>query len=301
MEILKCENLKKQVKNKVIVENISFSMNKGDVVGFIGPNGAGKTTTIKLILGLIKLTEGKVYIDGYDIQKNYIKAMEKVGAIVETPDLYMYLSGYDNLKLTANNYKNITKKRINEVIKMVGLENRIKDKVSTYSLGMRQRLGIAEAIINNPELLILDEPTNGLDIEGTIEIRNLIKELSNEGIAILISSHNLTEIDNLCNRIIAIKNGKIITNDTIDNFKTFSNETTYILELDHLDNLEQVILTHKYETISKNKIRIYISKEEITNLMENLIKNKYQIYSMQEEKLTSEQAFIKKVGENKID
>ena len=286
MEILKCENLKKQVKNKVIVENISFSMNKGDVVGFIGPNGAGNTTTIKLILGLIKLTEGKVYIDGYDIQKNYIKAMEKVGAIVETPDLYMYLSGYDNLKLTANNYKNITKKRINEVIKMVGLENRIKDKVSTYSLGMRQRLGIAEAIINNPELLILDEPTNGLDIEGTIEIRNLIKELSNEGIAILISSHNLTEIDNLCNRIIAIKNGKIITNDTIDNFKTFSNETTYILELDHLDNLEQVILTHKYETISKNKIRIYISKEEITNLMESLIKNKYQIYSMQEEKLT---------------
>lgn len=301
MEILKCENLKKQVKNKVIVENISFSMNKGDVVGFIGPNGAGKTTIIKLILGLIKLTEGKVYIDGYDIQKNFIKAMEKVGAIVETPDLYMYLSGYDNLKLTANNYKNITKKRINEVIKMVGLENRIKDKVSTYSLGMRQRLGIAEAIINNPELLILDEPTNGLDVEGTIEIRNLIKELSNEGIAILISSHNLTEIDNLCNRIIAIKNGRIITNDTIDNFKTFSNETTYILELDHLDNLDQVILNHKYEIVSKNKIRVYISKEEMTKLMESLIKNKYQIYSMQEEKLTSEQAFIKKVGENKID
>ncbi len=301
MEILKCENLKKQVKNKVIVENISFSMNKGDVVGFIGPNGAGKTTTIKLILGLIKLTEGKVYIDGYDIKKNFIKAMEKVGAIVETPDLYMYLSGYDNLKLTANNYKNITKKRITEVIKMVGLENRIKDKVSTYSLGMRQRLGIAEAIINNPELLILDEPTNGLDIEGTIEIRNLIKKLSNEGIAILISSHNLTEIDNLCNRIIAIKNGKIITNDTIDNFKSLSNETTYILELNHLDNLEEIILKYKYEIISKNKVRIYISKEEITNLMKNLINNKYQIYSVQEEKLTSEQAFIKKVGENKID
>ena len=301
MEILKCENLKKQVKNKVIVENISFSLNKGDVVGFIGPNGAGKTTTIKLILGLIKLTEGKVYIDGYDIQKNFIKAMEKVGAIVETPDLYMYLNGYDNLKLTANNYKNITKKRINEAIKMVGLENRIKDKVSTYSLGMRQRLGIAEAIINNPELLILDEPTNGLDVEGTIEIRNLIKELSKEGIAILISSHNLTEIDNLCNRIIAIKNGRIITNDTIDNFKTFSNETTYVLELDHLDNLDQVILNYKYEIVSKNKIRVYISKEEMAKLMESLIKNKYKIYSMQEEKLTSEQAFMKKVGENKID
>lgn len=155
----------------------------------------------------------------------------------------MYLSGYDNLKITANNYKNISKDRINEVIKIVGLENRIKDKVSKYSLGMRQRLGIAQAIINKPELLILDEPTNGLDVEGIIEIRNLIKDLSKKGIAILISSHNLTEIDNLCNRIIAIKKGKIVADDTIENFTT----------------------------ISGNK------------------------------KLTLEEAFIKKVGENKID
>ena len=155
----------------------------------------------------------------------------------------MYLSGYDNLKITANNYKNISNDRINEVIKIVGLENRIKDKVSKYSLGMKQRLGIAQAIINKPELLILDEPTNGLDVEGIIEIRNLIKDLSKKGIAILISSHNLTEIDNLCNRIIAIKKGKIVADDTIENFTT----------------------------ISGNK------------------------------KLTLEEAFIKKVGENKID
>ena len=242
MEILKCENLKKQVKNKVIVENISFSVNDGDVIGLIGANGAGKTTIIKLILGLIKLTEGKVHINGYDIEKDFIRAIEKVGAIVETPDLYMYLSGYDNLKITANNYKNIPKSRIDEVVKLVGLENRIKDKVSTYSLGMRQRLGIAEAIINNPQLLILDEPTNGLDIEGIIEIRNLIKSLSEKGIAILISSHNLTEIENVCNRIIAIKSGNIIVDEPIEEFKIFNGE-----------------------------------------------------------KLTSEQAFIKKVGENKID
>ncbi len=243
MEILKCENLKKQVKNKVIVNNISFSMNKGDVVGLLGPNGAGKTTIIKLILGLIKITDGKVYINNHDIQNHFVEAIEKVGAIVENPDLYMYLSGYDNLRITANNYKNISKTRIDEVIKIVGLEKRIKDKVSTYSLGMRQRLGIAEAIINNPELLILDEPTNGLDIEGVVEMRKLIQSLSHQGIAILISSHNLTEIDNLCNRIIAIKNGMIVTDDTIENFKT---------------------------------------------LAEN-------------ENLTLEQAFIKKVGENKID
>lgn len=242
MEILKCDNLKKQVKEKVLVENISFSVDEGDVIGLIGPNGAGKTTIIKLILGLLKLTDGKVYINGYDIEKNFIKAIEKVGAIVETPDSYMYLSGYDNLRITANNYKNISKTKIDEVAKTVGLENRIKDKVSTYSLGMRQRLGIAEAIINDPKLLILDEPTNGLDIEGIIEIRNLIKELTKTGIAILISSHNLTEIENVCNRIIAIKKGEIVANDTLQNFKMFEGQ-----------------------------------------------------------ELTAEQAFIKKVGENKID
>lgn len=301
MQILKCDNLKKQVKEKVIVENISFSMDNGDVVGLIGPNGAGKTTIIKLILGLIKITEGKVSINGYDIEKDFIKAIEKVGAIVETPDLYMYLSGYDNLKITANNYKNISKERINEVVKLVGLENRIKDKVSTYSLGMRQRLGIAEAIINSPELLILDEPTNGLDVDGIIEMRNLITKLSAQGIAILISSHNLTEIDNLCNRIIAIKNGKIITDDKIESFKTFSSEDTYILELNHINNLEQVIQEHKFEKIEENKIRIYTTKEEISKVMQKLIENNYQVYSVQKEKLTTEQAFIKKVGENKID
>lgn len=235
MEILKCENLKKIIKNKTLVENISFSANKGDIIGLVGPNGAGKTTIIKLILGLIKLTEGKVLINGYDIQNDFVNAINKVGAIVENPGLYMYLSGYDNLKLTANNYRNITKERINEVIKIVGLEQRIKDKVSTYSLGMRQRLGIAEAIINNPELLILDEPTNGLDVEGIIEIRELIKELSSKGIAILISSHNLTEIDNLCNRIIAIKNGKIIVNETIEEFKQISNG-------EKLDSIEEAFI-----------------------------------------------------------
>lgn len=218
MEVLKCVKLEKKVKDKILVQDISFSVNQGEVVGLVGPNGAGKTTIIKLILGLVKITNGNVYINGLDIEKNIVKAIEKVGAIVETPDLYMYLSGCDNLKITANNYKNISKERINEVIKIVGLENRIKDKVSTYSLGMRQRLGIAEAIINNPQLLILDEPTNGLDVEGIIEIRNLIKELSKKGIAILVSSHNLSEIGNICSRIIAVKNGKIVEDSDIDNF-----------------------------------------------------------------------------------
>ena len=301
MKVIECKNLKKQVKDKIIVENISFSINKGDVVGLLGPNGAGKTTIIKLILGLIKISEGTVFINGYNIEKDFVKAIDKVGAIVETPDLYMYLSGYDNLKITANNYKNISKNRILEVAKIVGLDKRIKDKVSTYSLGMRQRLGIAEAIINNPELLILDEPTNGLDIEGTIEMRNLIKSLSNHGIAILISSHNLTEIDNLCNRIIAIKNGKIVTDETIDEFKQISSESTYILEINNIDNLDKVMQDYKFEIVDKNKIRVYISKEKVSKITQKLLTNNYKVYLVQEEKFTSEEAFIKKVGENKID
>ncbi len=300
MEVLKCEKLKKKIKNKVIVEDISFSLKKGDIVGFIGPNGAGKTTTIKLILGLMKLTDGKVYINGYDIQKDFIKAIERVGAIVETPDAYMYLSGYDNLKLAANNYKNICKDKIYEIAKIVGLENRIKDKVSTYSLGMRQRLGIAEAIINEPELLILDEPTNGLDIEGIIEIRNLIKKLSKAGIAILISSHNLNEIDKLCNRIIAIKNGKIIADDTIENFKSTTTEI-HILELDRVENLDKINLGFKFEIINKNTVKMYVSKDTISEVIQKLIQNKYQVFSVKEEILTSEDAFMKKVGENTID
>ncbi len=301
MKVLECNNLKKQVKNKIIVQDISFSVNKGDVVGLLGPNGAGKTTIIKLILGLIKISEGSIFINGYNIEKDFVKAIEKVGAIVESPDLYMYLSGYDNLKITANNYKDISKDRILEVAKIVGLDNRIKDKVSTYSLGMRQRLGIAEAIINRPELLILDEPTNGLDIEGTIEMRNLIKSLSNQGIAILISSHNLTEIDNLCNRIIAIKNGKMVTDETIDKFKQISNESSYIFELNNIDNLDKILQNYKFEKIDKNKIRVYISKENVSEITQKLLTNNYQVYSVKEEQFTSEEAFIKKVGENKID
>lgn len=301
MEILKCITIKKQIKDKILVEDISFSIDKGDVVGLIGPNGAGKTTIIKLILGLMRLSYGEVKINGYDIKKDFVKAIEKVGAIVENPDLYMYLSGYDNLQLTANYYKGISKERINEVIKIIGLEEKINDKVSTYSLGMKQRLAIGEAIINNPELLILDEPTNGLDIEGIVEMRNLIKDLSEQGIAILISSHNLTEIDNLCNRIIAIKNGKIITNDSIENFKSESNIVSYELILNSLENIEKIILNYKYEILKDNTIKVYISKENVSGLMQLLIQNNYQIYSVQESKMSSEEAFFKKVGDNKND
>lgn len=252
MEILKCTKLKKQIKSKILVDDISFSINKGDVVGFIGPNGAGKSTIIKLILGLMKLSSGNVEINGYDIEKNFVKAIEKVGAIVENPDLYMYLSGYDNLKITANYYKNISQNRIEDVIKIIGLEKQIKDKVSTYSLGMKQRLAIGEAIINQPELLILDEPTNGLDPAGIHEIRNLVKSLPKRyDCTVLISSHMLSEIELLADDIGILNHGRLLFEGSLEDLKFTAHEAGF-----ENDNLEEMFLSMIDEDNTNRKQRL---------------------------------------------
>lgn len=259
--ILKCENLCKHFGKKQILDNVSLEVKQGDILGFIGPNGAGKTTTIKLILGLQSIDSGAVKINGYDIQKEFEKAIEKVGTIVENPDLYMYLSGYDNLKLISNMYKNIDKKRIDEVVKLVKLEQRINDKVSKYSLGMRQRLGIAQALLHKPNLLILDEPTNGLDPEGIKELRELIKDLAEkENMAIVISSHNLSELESFCNKVTIIKNGKIVETSTINEVKKV--EHSYIIELDNIEDIQKII-EKKIEKISETKFKIDVDKDEI--------------------------------------
>lgn len=192
----------------------------------------GKTTTIKTILGLQKLDSGEVFINGYNIKKDFEKAIQNIGAIVENPDFYLYLSGYDNLKLNANLYENVDEKRIKEVVKIVGLEERINEKVSHYSLGMKQRLGIARAILNRPKLLLLDEPTNGLDPEGIVELRELIIKISqDDGISILISSHNLYEISTCCKRVIIIKEGKIIDDKIIEGIDVKSLEDIFIKQM----------------------------------------------------------------------
>ncbi len=298
--VLRCENLNKKFGKKPILKNVSFSIQEGDILGFIGPNGAGKTTTIKLILGLQNITEGKVYINGYDIEKQFTKAIEKVGAIVENPDLYMYLSGYENLKLLTNLYQGIDTKRIDEVVKMVKLENRIRDKVSKYSLGMRQRLGIAQAILHRPNLLILDEPTNGLDPEGIKEMRELLVDLAQkEKMAILISSHNLAELDNLCNKVCIIKNGEIIETSDISGIKKEEGKQYKIFEVD--DGKRAKELLPKALSLKENKFKIDIPKEEVPEIIEELVKNKIKIYEVKEEEKSLEQAFFEKTGGNVIE
>ncbi|WP_238919063.1 ABC transporter ATP-binding protein [Clostridium sp. YIM B02555] len=209
--VLLLDNVSKRIKNKEIVKGISFSITEGEVLGFLGPNGAGKSTTLRMIVGLSSPTSGKILIDNHDITKDYVNAMSQVGCIIEGPDMYNYLSGIENLKMLGSMNKNVTSDDINKAIQLVGMQNRINDKVSTYSLGMKQRLGLAQALIHKPKLLILDEPTNGLDPSGINEFRNIIKNLAKkENIAVLISSHLISEVELMCDKVAIVKNGTLI-------------------------------------------------------------------------------------------
>lgn len=299
-QVLKCDNINKVIKKKQILNNVSFELNEGEILGFIGPNGAGKTTTIKLILGLQSITSGMVKINGYDVQKDFVHAIERVGAIVENPDFYMYLSGRKNLELVANMYKGVTKERIDEVVKLVGLENRINDKVSKYSLGMRQRLGIAQAIINKPNLLVLDEPTNGLDPEEIKELREFLVKLSKEeNMAIFISSHNLAELESFCNKICIIKNGEIIENSSIEELKSekIDKKNIYTVEINDTKLLEK---DEKISIIDGTHFKIIIEKENVPEFIEMLINKNVKIYEIKEERVSLEEAFLKKTGGNII-
>ncbi|MCR5147138.1 MAG: ABC transporter ATP-binding protein [Clostridia bacterium] len=298
--ILKCENLNKVIKKKQILSDVSFELNEGEILGFIGPNGAGKTTTIKLVLGLQSITKGTVKINGYDIKTDFVKAIEKVGAIVENPDFYMYLSGRKNLELVARMYKDIDSKRIDEVVKLVGLENRINDKVSKYSLGMRQRLGIAQSILNKPNLLILDEPTNGLDPEGIRELREfLVKLAKEEKMAIFISSHNLAELESFCTKVCIIKNGKVIENTSMDELKSKSNgdEKIYSVEINDTKLLDT---NEKIKIIDDSKFTLSAKKEDVPEFVEMLVNKEIKIYEIKEEKVSLEDAFLKRTGGNVI-
>ncbi|GGB40965.1 ABC transporter ATP-binding protein [Fictibacillus barbaricus] len=214
---LELKNLSKKIKNKTIVDDLSFSVREGEIFGLLGPNGAGKTTTIRMIVGLISITDGDVFINGDNIRGNYEKAMERVGAIVENPQLYDYMSGYKNLMQYARIMPGVTQERIDEVIQLVDLEYAIHDKVKTYSLGMRQRLGVAQALLHKPNVLILDEPTNGLDPQGIYDLRNYLRLLANNGTSVVVSSHMLAEMQLMCDRVAIIQHGKLVRIDEISN------------------------------------------------------------------------------------
>ncbi|MDF2714126.1 MAG: transporter ATP-binding protein [Paenibacillus sp.] len=214
--VLSVNRLKKKIKDKLIIKGVSFDVRRGEIFGFLGPNGSGKTTTIRMLVGLIKPTEGSIMLGGYDITKKPTEALRHVGCIVENPELYSYLTGWENLEHFARMIPGVTAERIREVTEIVGLDQRIYDKVRTYSLGMRQRLGIAQALLGSPSLLILDEPTNGLDPQGIKEMRDFIRKLASEGLSLFVSSHLLSEIQQLCDRVAIISHGSVIAVGAVD-------------------------------------------------------------------------------------
>ncbi len=219
--VLSIKGLSKHLGSRLILDDISVDVNGGEVFGFIGPNGSGKTTTIKVMLGLLSLESGEVTICGHNIKNEFSAAMENVGGIIENPEMYKYLTGRENLIQYARMQGGITHERIDEVVATVRLTDRINDKVGKYSLGMRQRLGLAQALLNHPRLLVLDEPTNGLDPVGIRELREiLIKVAHEEGTAVFISSHQLAELDLMCDRIAVIDRGRVIAVRSIEEVRS---------------------------------------------------------------------------------
>ncbi len=208
--VLEIKNLSKFFGKNKVVDSINLTIKSGEVYGFLGPNGAGKTTTIKMILGLLSIDEGEIRVNGYDVKKDFEKAMENANGIVENPDMYGYMSGLDNLKLYAR-LRGVSKERIDKVLDLVGMKDAAKKKVSKYSLGMKQRMGLALTLLNEPRLLILDEPTNGLDPAGIKQLRDILKEISiKDNVAVFVSSHILTEMELMCDKVAVIDKGKIV-------------------------------------------------------------------------------------------
>ncbi|PQZ53814.1 MULTISPECIES: ABC transporter ATP-binding protein [Bacillus] len=293
--ILSVRDVKKVIGKKTLVEDISFDVKQGEVFGFLGPNGAGKTTTIRMLVGLIKATEGTISIGGYSIKENFREAMRQIGSIVENPELYTYLTGWENLKQFARMLGDISDERIIEIAKMVHLDERIHDKVKTYSLGMKQRLGIAQALLGNPKLLILDEPTNGLDPAGIRELREFIHKLvKEENMSVFISSHLLSEVQMICDRVAIIHKGKMITVAPIEELiKTASDRVEWVVTpiskaKDMLDAAEEV----EEVSIEDERLLCRMDVASINVWNKHFVENGIDVHSVKELVFTLEDLFI---------
>lgn len=298
--IVQIKNVTKKIGKKIIIDDLTFDVHSGEVFGFLGPNGAGKTTTIKMLLGLMSITKGKMYIDGLNVNKDFEKAIAKVGGIIENPDLYKYLTGYQNLVHFWRMYPDIKKERIDEVIKIVGLEKRIHDKIKTYSLGMRQRLGVAQALLHSPKLLVLDEPTNGLDPAGIHELRNQLRTLAREeNVAVIVSSHLLSEMELMCDRVGILQNGKLIRIQDMKEMLEDEVDSVIALDIKPLEKakvyLESINSKYKPE-INEEEIQIKENIENVPELVEKLVGQGIKIYGVRKVQQSLEKKFLEMTG-----
>ncbi|WP_053365964.1 ABC transporter ATP-binding protein [Bacillus sp. FJAT-27245] len=290
--ILELNNVKKVIGKKTIINGLSFSVRKGEVFGFLGPNGAGKTTTIRMIVGLMDITEGDIVICGTSIRKSFEGAIRNVGAIVENPEMYKFLSGYQNLLQYSRMHSKIPKSKISEVVHLVGLAERIHDKVKTYSLGMRQRLGLAQCLLHDPKLLILDEPTNGLDPAGIREIRDHLRMLARErGMSVIVSSHLLSEMELMCDRIAIIQDGELIQVQDVDAFVA-DNGSRYSFETGPLGDVRGWLQSEWDAQFSEDGFTVHAKREDIPFILKKIIEADVDVFCVKVESKTLEDRFL---------
>ncbi|GGH76264.1 ABC-2 type transport system ATP-binding protein [Pullulanibacillus pueri] len=298
--IIQVRHLTKRIKQKNLVEDLNFDIHRGEILGFLGPNGAGKTTTMRMMLGLTSITEGDVTIGGHSIKTEKEQALERVGGIVENPEMYKFLTGLDNLKHFQRMYRDIPDSRIADVVEMVKLTDAIKNKVKTYSLGMRQRLGIAQALLHSPDVLILDEPTNGLDPSGIRELRDYLKVLaSNENIAIFISSHLLSEIEMICDRVLIIQKGKLTDSQVVN--ETQETQQVVAFEVDQKQKAIEVLgktFAHLTFTEADEVLLVETDRETIPKLNATLTQHNIKVYGIKGVQKSLEDRFLELTGGN---
>ncbi len=271
---LSVKNLYKSFGKKEVIHDLSFDLYSGEILGFLGPNGAGKTTTIKMIMGFLSVDSGDIFILGKNHAEEYEEAMSNIGGIVENPEMYGNLSGRLNLEMYRRLHPNIPKERIDEVLRLVKMEKRADEKVKRFSLGMKQRMCIAQALLHHPKILILDEPTNGLDPSGIHELRDLLMHLShNNGVAVLISSHQLAEVQKICDRAIIIDKGRLVDNQPVN--QLIRQNEKQLIDFTFLDeentNLAVNVLNLGHSTTLQRKsadsILIALEKTEIPEVI----------------------------------
>ena len=296
--VVELKNLSKTIGKKKIIDNLNLSLYPGQITGFLGPNGAGKTTTIRMMVGLMKPSGGDIIIDGKLLADDFEEGLSKVGVIVENPEMYKFMSGYKNLLHFARMHEGVTKERINEVINQVGMQNRIQEKVSTYSLGMRQRLGLAQALLHNPKFLILDEPTNGLDPAGIREFRTYLKLIAEtEGVSVFVSSHMLSEIELMCDRIAIIQNGILVDIRDVTN----EQESHYYIEAFPAEAAEVLLIAggFKIEALNDGFI-INAEKTQIPGIIQQMMAQEMQVFAVQPHRKTLEDQFLEMTGGGQI-
>ncbi len=288
------------------MDQLSLEISAGEVFGLLGPNGAGKTTTIRMMVGLIKASSGRVMINGLDVFTQFADAMAHVGAIVENPEMYGYLTGLQNLRHFARMCRGVSEADVSAVVKQVGLESRIHDRVKTYSLGMRQRLGLAQAMLRHPDVLILDEPTNGLDPAGIRELRDYLRRLSDEeGISVVVSSHLLSEMELMCDRVAIIQAGKLVNIQAMHEIQAMPGngaEVRFDVADVHAAEVEvKALWPETSPTIDGTAIILRLNHDQIPATVAGLVGQGIQIYEVRVLRQSLEDQFLEMTGGRSID